>query len=105
MKALEDKILCEGKIMDGGVLKVGGFLNQRIDVQFVSVDGQRILCRMDGIDTVFFRDEWFHSQNRLSDEIYFMNFSISYFAALCNRNMGFSRKTFEKPLDRRGLMC
>ena len=42
MKALEEKILREGKILDGGVLKVGSFLNQRIDVQFVMEMGKEI---------------------------------------------------------------
>ncbi len=32
MKELEDKILKEGKILPGDVLKVGSFLNQQIDV-------------------------------------------------------------------------
>ena len=35
MKALEEKILREGKILDGNVLKVGSFLNQRLDVTFL----------------------------------------------------------------------
>ena len=35
MKALEEKILREGKILDGNVLKVGSFLNQRLDVEFL----------------------------------------------------------------------
>lgn len=35
MKALEQKILKEGKVYPGSVLKVGGFLNHRIDVPFL----------------------------------------------------------------------
>lgn len=35
MKALEQKILQEGKVYPGSVLKVGGFLNHRIDVPFM----------------------------------------------------------------------
>lgn len=40
MKALEDKILNEGKVLPGGVLKVGSFLNQRIDAEFVMEMGK-----------------------------------------------------------------
>ena len=55
MKALEDKIIAEGKIFDGGVLKVGSFLNQRIDVQFVMEMGKEIarLFRGEKITKVF----------------------------------------------------
>ena len=35
MKALEDKILQDGKVFPGGVLKVGSFLNHQIDVPFM----------------------------------------------------------------------
>lgn len=35
MKTLEEKIIEEGKILDGNVLKVGSFLNQRLDVEFL----------------------------------------------------------------------
>lgn len=42
MKALEDKILQEGEILDGNVLKVGGFLNQRIDAKFIMEMGKEI---------------------------------------------------------------
>ena len=31
MKAMEEMILKEGKVLPGGVLKVGSFLNQQID--------------------------------------------------------------------------
>ena len=36
MKALEEKILREGVILPGNVLKVGSFLNQQIDVPFMN---------------------------------------------------------------------
>ena len=36
MKALEEKILLEGVVLPGGVLKVGSFLNQQIDVPFMN---------------------------------------------------------------------
>ena len=42
MKKMEDKILAEGKILPGGVLKVGSFLNQQIDTQFMKEIGQEI---------------------------------------------------------------
>ena len=35
MKALEEKILAEGQVCPGNVLKVGSFLNHRIDVDFL----------------------------------------------------------------------
>ena len=34
MKALEEKIVSEGKVLEGDVLKVGSFLNQKIDTSF-----------------------------------------------------------------------
>ena len=40
MKALEEKILKEGKVYPGGVLKVGSFLNHQIDVSFMSKIGE-----------------------------------------------------------------
>ncbi len=36
MKALEEKILREGEVLPGHVLKVGSFLNQQIDVPFMN---------------------------------------------------------------------
>lgn len=55
MNALEDKILAEGKIFDGGVLKVGGFLNQRIDAEFMMEMGREIagLYKDCGITKIF----------------------------------------------------
>mgnify|MGYP001522740017 CR=1 FL=1 len=35
MKKLEEKIVREGQVLPGGVLKVGSFLNQRIDTVFL----------------------------------------------------------------------
>lgn len=37
MKYLEQKILTEGKILDGGILKVDGFLNHQTDVACLNV--------------------------------------------------------------------
>ena len=42
MKLLEDKILNEGKVLDGGILKVDGFLNHRLDVALISELGSDI---------------------------------------------------------------
>ena len=42
MKALEEKILAEGKVYPGNVLNVGSFLNQCIDVPFMMAMGQEI---------------------------------------------------------------
>lgn len=42
MKKMEDKILAEGKILSGGVLKVGSFLNQQIDTVFMREIGEEI---------------------------------------------------------------
>lgn len=42
MKALEDKILNEGEILPGNILKVGSFLNHRIDVDFIMKMGREI---------------------------------------------------------------
>ena len=40
MKLLEDKIINEGKIFDGDVLKVDGFLNHRMDISFINEIGK-----------------------------------------------------------------
>ena len=42
IKALEEKILKEGKVLPGNVLKVDGFLNHRIDVGFIMEMGKEI---------------------------------------------------------------
>lgn len=42
MKSLEAKIVKEGSVLDGGILKVGSFLNQQIDVEFLSEMAQEI---------------------------------------------------------------
>lgn len=42
MKALEERILKDGKVLPGHVLKVGSFLNQQMDVPFVMEMGQEI---------------------------------------------------------------
>lgn len=42
MKRLEEKIISEGKVYEGGVLKVGSFLNQQIDSDFMMEIGDEI---------------------------------------------------------------
>ena len=41
MKAMEKKILEEGKVLPGGILKVGSFLNQQIDTSFLGEMAKR----------------------------------------------------------------
>ncbi len=57
MTILEEKILKEGKILEGDVLKVDGFLNHRIDVAFSTLLGKEIYnhfkdCEINKILTV-----------------------------------------------------
>lgn len=42
IKALEEKILKEGTVLSGNVLKVGSFLNQQIDTAFLKEMGKEI---------------------------------------------------------------
>lgn len=42
MKALEDKILAEGKVYEGNILKVGSFLNHQVDTHFLMEMGDEI---------------------------------------------------------------
>ena len=54
MKALEEKILQEGTILPGNILKVGSFLNHQIDAGFMMEMGKEIaaLYRNDGVTKV-----------------------------------------------------
>lgn len=54
MKALEEKIIKEGKIYEGDILKVDGFLNHRIDVEFLNEIGKEFfsLYRGTGVNKV-----------------------------------------------------
>jgi len=54
MKALEQKILKEGKIYDGDILKVDGFLNHRIDVDFLNDIGKEFfsLYKENGVNKI-----------------------------------------------------
>ena len=51
MYALEQKILCEGTVLAGHVLKVGSFLNQQLDVDFLVEMGREIdrIYKNDGV--------------------------------------------------------
>ena len=40
VKALEDKIVNEGEVFPGNILKVGSFLNQQIDTDFMTKMGE-----------------------------------------------------------------
>ncbi len=42
MKALEEKILAEGRVLPGNILKVGSFLNHQLDVPFLMEMGKEI---------------------------------------------------------------
>lgn len=54
MKALEDKIIKEGKVLPGHILKVGGFLNHQIDVAFLMEMGKEIarLFKNQGVNKI-----------------------------------------------------
>ena len=51
MVALEEKILKEGKVLPGNILKVGSFLNHQIDVDFIMEMGKEI-ARLFGNDKI-----------------------------------------------------
>lgn len=42
MRMMEEKILSEGSVLPGGILKVGSFLNQQIDTCFLKEIGEEI---------------------------------------------------------------
>lgn len=48
MKALEEKILKEGEVLEGGILKVGSFLNQLIDTRFTVEMARHVAQLYDG---------------------------------------------------------
>ncbi len=50
MKALEEKILKEGKVLPGHVLKVGSFLNQQIDTVFALEMAKEVKRLFDGAE-------------------------------------------------------
>lgn len=49
MKLMEEKILTEGKVLPGGILKVGSFLNQQIDTTFLHQIGDEIARLFSGV--------------------------------------------------------
>ena len=54
MKALEQKIIKEGTVLPGNILKVGSFLNHQIDVDFTMEMGKEIaeLFKDDGVTKI-----------------------------------------------------
>lgn len=54
MQLMEQKIREEGKVLPGGILKVGSFLNQQIDTEFLAAIGKEIarLFSGDGVTKV-----------------------------------------------------
>ncbi|MGI6280083.1 MAG: xanthine phosphoribosyltransferase [Acutalibacteraceae bacterium] len=54
MKALEEKILKDGSVLPGNILKVGSFLNHRLDVEFILEIGKEIadIFKNDGITKI-----------------------------------------------------
>lgn len=48
MKALEEKILKEGTVLPGNILKVGSFLNHQMDVDFLMEMGREIADKFAG---------------------------------------------------------
>lgn len=54
MKLLEDKIVNEGKVYDGDVLKVDGFLNHRMDIGFINEIGKEFyrLYKDEGVNKI-----------------------------------------------------
>ena len=48
MKAMEDKILTEGRVLPGDILMLGSFLNQQIDTVFLREMGREIARLYDG---------------------------------------------------------
>lgn len=48
MKAMEEKILVDGIVLPGNILKVGGFLNQQIDIPFMVEAGKEVARLFEG---------------------------------------------------------
>ena len=48
MELMEQKILREGKVLPGGILKVGSFLNQQIDTAFLAEIGREVAGLFEG---------------------------------------------------------
>ena len=54
MKSLENKILNEGTVLNSDILKVGSFLNQQLDVAFITEMGAEIadIYKYDGVTKI-----------------------------------------------------
>lgn len=54
MKLLEEKILAEGEVYEGNILKVDGFLNHRIDIPFMKEIAKEFhrLFKNDGVNKI-----------------------------------------------------
>ena len=50
MNRLEEKIISEGKALEGDVLKVDGFLNHLIDIDIIKWIGEEFKRRFDGVE-------------------------------------------------------
>ena len=48
MKALKDRILSEGKVLPGNILKIDGFLNHQLDITLLCQMGQEFARRFSG---------------------------------------------------------
>jgi xanthine phosphoribosyltransferase len=49
MQLLNDKILKEGKVLPGGILNVGSFLNQQVDIKLYDEIGKEFKRRFEGV--------------------------------------------------------
>jgi xanthine phosphoribosyltransferase len=49
MQLLKDKILAEGKVLPGGILNVGSFLNQQVDIRLYDEIGREFKRRFEGV--------------------------------------------------------
>lgn len=48
MQLLEDKIMSEGKVLPGNILKVDGFMNQQLDIALFNAMGREFAARFAG---------------------------------------------------------
>ena len=63
MEALKEKILKEGKVREGNILKVDCFLNHQMDIKFLNEVGKEFRKRFEGekvdkILTISFRNSY-----------------------------------------------
>jgi len=50
MNFLQKKILSDGKVLDGNILKIDGFLNHRIDTSIIRQIARELISRFEGVD-------------------------------------------------------